>query len=256
MSAFNFPSASKKNSLTPLEWAAIGHLIQQRQQIGLQKKSLVAQQAMLQQQAKGNKISQDQLEHMRQIEQTRQLEKLTDLWTEEFKHRGMSPLKAHNQALAELKLQSLLVQADEAYLRFAKSRGQEINSLRYHAVKAVGPKFNKRIFFAIVLCIFIFGAGGSSNRPDAIRVISQILGFMPLLSVLVFLVQKSNAKSNVMLLPEEHFEARFNSQQSPARNRLKSDFQIIEEELAQLPKSELSDDSDFRKLVTSAVVQD
>ena len=84
-----------------MEVAAVIGLLQQRQQINLQKSSVAEQQYtnfLLEQQASFNN----------QQELQRQKEKLVDLWCRELEHQGMSPLKAYGQAMSELELQQLL----------------------------------------------------------------------------------------------------------------------------------------------------
>lgn len=168
----------------------------------------------------------------------------------------MSPLAAHNQALAELKLQDLLNKADEAYLRFEENKQKELRQWQYLHIRATGSKYKPRIYGAIILSILIFGIGGSSDRPSVIRNISIPLGILTLLSILISLVKISNEKRTRKLLPLEAFEINLNGQNSIANGTLKSDLQGIRKELNQLPNSVLSDDTNFRNLVDSLLQEE
>jgi hypothetical protein len=80
------------------------------------------------------------LGQMQENERIRKLERMQSIWTEEFKHRGMSPLEAFNLAETELKILTLINEIQELVSEYSAedSNAEEIVSNRLNSNKILG----------------------------------------------------------------------------------------------------------------------
>ena len=84
--------------------AVLGGLVAQRQQANNYQRALLAQQALEEQ------VASAQIAYMKDVEANRQREKTQEVWREEFKHQGMSPMEAQLQIQTEIELSELMAQ--------------------------------------------------------------------------------------------------------------------------------------------------
>lgn len=213
-----------------IELAAVFGLVQQRQQINLQKTSIAEQQYT-------NFLLEQQVAFQNSQEQQRQKEKLLDLWCRELEHQGMSPLKANGQAHAELEIQNIVhnvslilskyssdfeVAADTAVAPILRIKEQQLTWLNIAAVCS--------FLVAVPTATLWLGAAGVA------------------LFCCAYFVNESKKKINEEeLLLVEQVRLTKNTQ---------SELIPYESALEQLPKSKLFDDKEIRKILKNFMQTD
>ena len=252
----NFNSAPNRHGPTALQWAVVGGLIQQRQQIGLQKQSIATQNALLTGQKAGNEVLLAQLKQQQEIENNRREERMLDLWVAEFKHRGMSPLDASNQANAELTLYGLYVEVESLHQELLAKVENAIRSIPIKKPKKVSKQVEWMLFAIIPLLIFslICGHIGQGRQPWPILAAISYAGYVVCFFVgpIVAVFQLIKYRGLPPLPPTEEQITRVSSEPEAW---FQKKIMAIDDQLKTLPKSQLSDDSDFRRLVKSAIRQ-
>jgi hypothetical protein len=244
----SFNNAPNRHGPTAAQWAAIGGLIQQRQQIGLQKQSLEVQNALLQGQKVGNDVLIAQLEKQQEIENNRKRERMLDLWISEFKHRGMSPLVASNLATAELNLYDLYVTVDDLHREFLARIDSASRNIKTKKSQKVSTVF-KYMMWALLPSFILSAVSGAGKWNSAILMLLNI----SLIGFIGGLIQLFMFRGLPPLPPtEEQIAVASVGPRVWFQNRMKE----IDDQLKKLPKSQLSDDTDFRNLVKSAIRQD
>jgi hypothetical protein len=261
MSGFNFPTAPKRNGPTGLELAAIGGLLQQRQQLSLQNQSLQIQQQILETQQVANRLVSSQLEQQAQIEMLRQREKILDLWRKEFEHQGLSPLEAHKQVETELELQDLIETAQNTYLGFENScKSTEVNLMAQIVAEEIqkfrdelpGPKKFLPFLLPVGIILIILGTTHGSSAKFAYGM--GVTGFAISIIGCLSWISRRNAilkftqDLEIQLTPEQLHDSHVGERQALYR-----EMQRLWLRLKDMPRSRLSDDSPFRKIVEDCV---
>ena len=257
MSGFNFNSAPKRNNPSALDWAVIGGLVQQRQQINLQKDSLNIQSAMLQQQALAAELASAQLTHLQQVEAERQREKIEEVWKEEFKHQGMSPLEAHIQVNAENEIQQLISETSLVGQNLeADTAGTERVIRLEH--KILTERSSGRIAGSaggVIASVLMLLDGFRNTSLISVITIAGFLGFLlSFYGIYRYYKEWKNNKENIRIaLIPENLQEEVYLRNREARWRFFQSMISIKNQLDAIPASRLFDDSDFRQIVTEAV---
>ena len=123
-----------------MEFAAVVGLVQQRQQVKLQRATVAEQQYT-------NFLMEQQVAMQNQQELQRQKEKLIDLWCRELEHQGMSPLKAYGQAMSELEIQQLIRETSHILENYSAQ-------LEMGHEKVVEPAISEKEFPVIIFNAF------------------------------------------------------------------------------------------------------
>jgi hypothetical protein len=206
-----------------MEFAAVVGLVQQHQQVKLQRATVAEQQYT-------NFLMEQQVAMQNQQELQRQKEKLIDLWCRELEHQGMSPLKAYGQAMSELEIQQLV--RESSYILESYSAQLEMGH-----EKVVVPALSEKDFPVIIFSVF--GA------------LSMLFGFaatqywaIPLGAGLFYLAYYFNQQKK--LLDQEALI--FNYQKNLTK-QTQAQLQPYLEAFEALPASKLFDDKPLRKML-------
>jgi hypothetical protein len=230
----NFNSAPDHHrSLTGLEMAAIGGLIQQRQQINLQKDSIAVQQHTQ------NLIGAQLNLQLATIEEQKR-EKILDIWRAEFIHRGLSPLEAHKQVENELAISDLLVQFQILSNQYLSNRNHAISQIKRKRVQRIPNWLRIALPVTVVGCAVVGGIFPSD-------VAAGLFGNMLLLEILisVFFIYRYRG-IRLPATEEEEYSATIEIQASFVE-KLKA----LKSQLDELPESQLEDDSKFREMISN-----
>jgi hypothetical protein len=241
--------------------ATVAGLVQQRQQIGVAKKSLKVQQELLNEQSRANSLLESQISRAEQAELDRKREKLIDLWTSEFKHRGKSPLEANNQALTEMEILDLI-----SHFKTVSEKYQEECRIAELLIKPTYPnRIPKKIKFiwkiTAALALLIYGIAWGQTNPDEpvtrlnisaslppIFTLMILLGFLALIGISIvcgyFILLSFDDEGTIS---EKEVIAALEGPNLAYAQKLEG----IKSALKKLPASELSDDSEFRKIINN-----
>ena len=206
-----------------MELAAVFGLVQQRQQINLQKSSIAEQQYT-------NFLLEQQVAFQNSQEQQRQKEKLLDLWCRELEHQGMSPLKASGQASVELEIQNIIHGASSILAQYSV----DFEKAHESAVAPIVHSKAQQFMWANI--------AGAFSMVFAIPTATIWLGAIGVaLFCIAYFVNESkkNIKEEELLLAE----------QVRLTNRAQENLVPYESALEQLPKSRLFDDKQARKIL-------
>jgi len=249
----NFSSAPNHHGPTVGQLAVATGLIQQRQQVGLARQQVGLQKKSLDAQNQANSLAAAQLSEMQKIEENRKKEKLLDVWSAEFQHRGMSPLESHTQALAEMEIMDLIIRFQEYSELYAHQCKNAISRLKTKP-KIKVKKESLILFFISVSPLAFLWLSHDPTTPTSRLGIAPIEStpLLFLLSVSLFvlvpvslfwvLIQVLNSYQVREEASEEQREVAI---QPHYLNFIKS-IRDIESTVSALPPSLLSDDSEFR----------
>ena len=211
---------------------------------------------MLSQAIKGNEILNDQLKLQIEKEEQAKLQRLLKLWTDEFRHRGCSPLEAHRKAEVEYHLQELMQEATSALNGIELEKKAYFERLLVNDIKQNNRKYNKYslLVFSVPFFLSIF----VSLIPSSSAVGSQISTMLGvgLVAVEIFgplvpqFIRVSRKKE--LLLKSPSAQQIKNLSLDDSHEIMQKAFQTLEdinEQLELLHPSEISDDSEFRSLV-------
>jgi len=258
VSGFNFPSAPKHSGPTMGQLAVAAGLIQQRQQVGLARQQVRLQQKSLDAQNQANSFAAAQLSEMQKIEENRKKEKLLDVWSAEFQHRGMSPLESHTQALAEMEIMDLIIRFQEYSELYAYQCKNAISRLKTRRKIKVKKKSLILFFISVSPYALLWlshdpttpttraGIAPIESTPLAILLFGSLFIMVPI-SVVWILIQVLNSYQT----REETSEEQREKATSPYFLEFSSKIQELDLAVSALPPSQLSDDSEFRTMVKS-----
>lgn len=213
-----------------MEFAAVVGLAQQRQQVNLQRATLAEQQYT-------NYLMATQVAIQNQQELQRQKEKLADLWCREFEHQGMSPLKAHEQAMAEFEIKELIRGGSE----ILESYGLQ---LEQGYEKVVKPALSEAEFPINTVTVFgmastFFGFMQAQYWVVAVGVILFGLAYY-------FVQQKKDVDQEALIF----------SYQKELTTQTQNNLRPYLEALNELPKSKLFDDKPVKKILSDFIAID
>ena len=252
----NFSSAPKRHVPSAGQMAVAAALIQQRQQVGLSRQQVGLQKESLDAQNQANSLAAAQLSEMQKIEENRKREKLLDVWSAEFQHRGMSPLESHTQSHAEMEIMDLIVDFTNLSASLERKKNAALGLVKKKSVRKVPRRIKQTFLYSfgsastLAACSgLISGVSQSSSIPNILQslgVAIMYVAFFSAIAALFFFLVKPGGK--LPLTEEEETLAL-----SPVYAWFTKKVEEIKNSLDLLPPSQLSDDSSFRDMLKSLV---
>ena len=256
----NFSSVPNRHGPSAGQMAVAAGLIQQRQQVGLSRQQVGLQKKSLDAQNQANSLAAAQLSEMQKIEENRKREKLLDVWSAEFQHRGMSPLESHTQALAEMEFMDLIVRFQEYSELYSHQSMKAISNIKTKRKVKVN-KLSLVVTLLSILPYSILWLSHDPSTPTNRLGISPylphlLLNFMFISLFIVFPISLVVILSQFLSsykLREESTEEEQEVATRPYLQEFLRNIRGVDSKLNTLPLSQLSDDSEFRVLVKSLV---
>jgi len=232
--------------------AVLGGLVAQRKQANNYQNALLAQQALEEQ------VASAQIAYMNDVEANRQQEKTHEIWREEFKHQGMSPMEAQLQIQSEIELSELMKQGlpkrPDLVIEIAKIKDSYLRPFETAILDIFFSMKRTVIGFFVTLIPAIFTLPHLLNSKNKLFDLINLtfiicLTLMPILFIKFYKAHK--------VLEEKEKEENLESMLAEASLRIYEKFlgtvERFQTKVASLPKSRLIDDSEFRQKIEKEV---
>jgi hypothetical protein len=231
--------------------AVAAGLIQQRQQVGLARQQVGLQKKSLAAQNQANSLAAAQLSEMQKNEENRKKEKLLDVWSAEFQHRGMSPLESHTQALAEMEIMDLIVGFSDLSESLERKKVAALALVKRKSARHIPVKLKKVFLYSLAATLIVALISGLTNNSSVsgiskvLLLISVAISYVTSFSFFgcVFFFLKNLRKKKPLTSEDEALAL------EPVYEWFTKKVGEIKGSLDSLPASKLSDDSSFREML-------